>query len=59
MRCYVGSGDDDELDALVEAGQLHPGDADAIRNFRDFLELAPKVGAGAAYVHIYGEPGNG
>lgn len=37
MRCYCGPGDDESLAKLVDAGELTPGDADAVARFRDFL----------------------
>lgn len=38
LRCYHGSATDAELDQLVADGRLAVGDADAIREFRDFLK---------------------
>ena len=37
LRCYHGTGTDDELDELTKQGRLTMGDANAIRDFRDFL----------------------
>lgn len=44
MRCYRGAGDDESLDRLVMLDELTPGDADAIRRFREFL-LSVRPGA--------------
>ena len=37
LRCYHGVGTDAELDELVKQERLTPCDADAIRDFREFL----------------------
>lgn len=37
MHCYYGAGTDEELDELVTQGLMTLGDADAIREFREFL----------------------
>lgn len=44
MRCFVGNGSDDQLDAAVAGGQLTTGDADAVREFRAYLALTAEHG---------------
>jgi hypothetical protein len=39
MRCYCGPADDESLNRLVTDDKLTPGDADAIRDFRQFLTV--------------------
>lgn len=38
-RCYHGDGSDAELDELVKQRHMTVNDADAIREFREFLRL--------------------
>jgi phage tail tape-measure protein len=37
MKCYHGDGNEEELNKLVQTGELTQHDADAIRGLRNFL----------------------
>jgi len=49
-RCWAGSVDDASLDRAVVDGRLLPGDADAVREFRDELRRSAEAALGGVEV---------